>query len=110
MTTQYEKIEQKIETQMKDMDIGEHSYPERSGYLKVSLIEEIRLNSLSQDRLTRQIESLEKALDHIKDNHDVIFHNMRHGSFCEGLVMGLEYSKDILEWGESEQSIEELSE
>ena len=110
MTTQYEKVEQEIETEMKDMDIGEHSYPERSGYLKVSLIEEIRLNTLSQDRLTRQIETLEKALDHIKDNHDVIFHNMRHGSFCEGLVMGLEYSKDILEWNESELSIEELTE
>ena len=110
MQTQHEKIEQEIETEMKDMDIGEHSYPERSGYLKVSLIEEIRLNTLSQDRLTRRIESLEKALDHVKNNHDVIFHNMRSMSFVDGLEMGLEYSTDIIKWNRSPLSIEDLSE
>ena len=109
MQTQHEKIEQEIETEMKDMDIGEHSYPERSGYLKVSLISEIRLNTLSQDRLTRQIETLEKALDHITNNHDVIFHNMRSMSFVDGLKMGLQYSFEISAFGESELDIEELS-
>tara|TARA_R100001244_G_scaffold15262_2_gene17030 strand:+ start:66 stop:416 length:351 start_codon:yes stop_codon:yes gene_type:complete len=115
MTT-YEIIEKEVEAEMKDMDIDENNYPSRSGYLNASLIIERRDHQITRDRLktvennlSAQIEKLEKALDHAKDNHDVIFHNMRSMSFVDGLEMGLEYSRDIMKWNETDLSIEELS-
>jgi hypothetical protein len=61
MTT-YEIIEQELETEMEGMGIGENSYPERSGYLKVSLISEKRNNKILQNRLTARIKELEIKL------------------------------------------------
>ena len=115
MTT-YEIIEQELETEMTKMDIDQNNYSSRSGYLNASLIIERRDHQITRDRLktaennlSAQIEKLEKALDHAKDNHDVIFHNMRSMSFVDGLEMGLEYSRDIIKWNDTDLSIEDLS-
>jgi hypothetical protein len=62
MTT-YEIIEEQVEAEMEGMGIGENSYPERSGYLKVSLISEKRNNQILQNRLTARIKELEIKLE-----------------------------------------------
>ena len=66
MTT-YEIIEEQVEAEMEGMGIGENSYPERSGYLKVSLICEKRNNKILQNRLTAQIKELEIKLEDLSE-------------------------------------------
>ena len=89
--------------------IGAKGYPEKAGWLRCQLVVSRHFADKSEKRLSQQIESLEKALDHAKLNHDIIFHNMRSMSFADGLEMGLEYARDIVKWNDSDLSVKELT-
>jgi|TARA_R110002020_G_scaffold149800_2_gene326228 hypothetical protein len=104
----YEKIEQQIEQEFAQM-ISAKGYPEKAGWLRGQLVISRDLNDKLNKRLAQQIETLEKALDHAKNNHDVIFHNMRSMSFADGLEMGLEFSVDIAKYCDSDLSVKELT-
>ena len=56
-----------------------------------------------------RIQKIERALSHVKNNREIIAHNMRSMSFADGLKMGLEYSVDIAKYCDSDLSVKELT-